>query len=182
MIDNRSSRVLQWTRFFDSPSNPREAAMKPVLFTAMTATFILLGCQPQAPTFTDDERAAVVAEIGAVRDAYFDAATHFDADALVAYWAPDFIHVSNAYIQPLTVEEMREAWKPLSHIEMDVTSDRVVALSRDSGYTIYTASYVVYDAAGTAIHESDWAGTHIWVRTEDGWKVHAVHEGRPVQN
>ena len=65
---------------------------------------------------------------------------------------------------------------------MDITSDRVVALSNDAGYTVFTASYVVYDTAGVAVDGSDWAGTHIWVRSDEGWKVQAVHEGRPVQN
>ena len=156
--------------------------MKHVLLTAMTGTLALFGCQSNAPTFTDAERQAVVAEITAARDAYFDAATHFDADAMVAFWDTDFIHVSNAYVQPLTLEVLREAWKPLSHIEMNITSDRVVALSRDAGYTLRTASYAVYDTAGVVLETSDWAGTHIWVRTDDGWKVKGVHEGRPVGN
>jgi hypothetical protein len=151
------------------------------LFTATAATFILLGCQPQTPTFTEKDRTSVVAEIEAVRDAYFVAATHFDADAMVAFWDKDFIHVSNDRVEPVTVEMLREAWKPLSHIELNIHADRVVALSRDSGYTMRFASYVVYDAEGAAVASNDWAGTHIWVRTDDGWKVHAVHEGRPVQ-
>ncbi len=99
---------------------------------------------------------------------------------MVAFWDEDFIHVSNSEIVPLRPEELAEGWRPLSHIEMDIHSDRVVALTRDSGYTIYTASYVVFDAAGAAVDSSDWAGTHIWVRTDEGWKVQAVHEGRPT--
>jgi ketosteroid isomerase-like protein len=156
--------------------------MKQLIFAGAALLVLLLGCQSQEPTFTDTERAAVVAEIKAVRDAYFDAATSLDADAIVTFWDPDIFHVSNASIMPLTREELTEAWRPLSHIEMDVTSDRVVALTKDSGYTLSTASYIVYDAAGAAVDSNDWAGTHIWIRTDDGWKVHAVHEGRPVQN
>ena len=156
--------------------------MSKLLFAQAAATVMLLGCQPQAPIFTDAERAAVVAGIRAARDAYFDAATTLDADAMVAFWDEDFIHVSNAYVVPLTLEALREGWRPLSHIEMDVTSDRVVALSRNSGYTLSTASYVVFDTAGVAVESNDWAGTHIWARSDEGWKVQAVHEGRPVQN
>jgi hypothetical protein len=156
--------------------------MKRLLFVGTAATVVLLGCQPQAATFTDVERAAVAAEIRAARDAYFDAATHFAAETMVAFWDRDFIHVSNAYVAPLTREALAEAWRPLSHIDMNVTYDRVVALSRDAGYTLSTASYVVYDTAGMAVDSSDWAGTHIWMRSDDGWKVQAVHEGRPVQN
>jgi ketosteroid isomerase-like protein len=156
--------------------------MKPLLVTAIAGTALLLGCQPQAPAFTDAEREAVVAEIRAARDAYFDAATRFDAGAMVAFWDEDFIHVSNAYVQPLTLEALREAWKPLSHIAMNISSERVVALSRDAGYTLLTASYAVYDSAGVVLETSDWAGTHIWVRADGGWKVQAVHEGRPVGN
>ena len=155
--------------------------MKQVFFAAAATAFLLLACQSQAPTFTDAERALVAAEIEAARDAYFEAATSLDADAMTAFWDRDFIHVSNASIAPLTCEALKEAWKPLSHLEMNFTSDRVVALTRDSGYTMITASYVVYDASGAAVHESDWAGTHIWIRTADGWKVQAVHEGRPVR-
>jgi hypothetical protein len=156
--------------------------MKPLLFALAAATVLFLGCQPQIPTFTDAERASVTAEIAAARDAYFDAATRFDADAMGAFLDKDFFHVSNAYEAPITVEMLREAWEPLSHIELNVRSDRVVALSRDSGYTMRFASYVVYDAEGAAVESSDWAGTHIWLRTDEGWKVHAVHEGRPAQN
>jgi len=129
--------------------------------SAIAATLVLLACQPQARTFTDAEKAAVEAEIGAARDAYFHAATTFDADAMVAFWDKDFIHVSNDVIAPLTLEVLREAWKPLSHIEMDVNSDRVVALSKDAGYTLFTASYVVFDTAGMAVDSSDWAGTYL---------------------
>jgi ketosteroid isomerase-like protein len=179
MLDNRRRVVRHGARVLDPPCNHSEADMKPAILTATLATVLLLGCQSQIPSFTDEERASVEAEIKDVRDAYFDAATTFDADAMVAYWDDDFIHVSNAYVQPLTLEGLREAWKPLSHMEMDISSDRVVALSRDAGYTIFTASYVVYDAAGTALGGSDWAGTHIWRRTDEGWKVQAVHEGRP---
>jgi len=143
---------------------------------------VLLGCQLHAPAFTETERASVVNEIKAARDAYFDAATTLDADAMVAFWDQGFIHLSNASIEPLTGEGLKEAWRPLSHIEMDVTSDHVVALSRNVGYTMSTASYVVFDAEGVAVHKSDWAGTHIWIRTGEGWKVQAVHEGRPVLN
>jgi hypothetical protein len=140
------------------------------------------GCQAQEPTFTDTERTAVRNEIKAARDAYFDAATSFNAEAMTAFWDEGFIHVSNARVEPLTREALVEAWKPLSHLEMDVNSDHVVALSKDVGYTVMTASYAVYDASGTVVAASEWAGTHIWVRTDEGWKVHAVHEGRPVLN
>ena len=156
--------------------------MSKLLLAQVAATVLLLGCQPQASTLTDAEKAAVRAEIKAVRDAYFHAATTLDADAMVAFWDEDFIHVSNAYVVPLTLEALREGWKPLSHIEMDVTSDRVVALSRNAGYTLSTASYVVFDTAGVAVDSSEWAGTHIWIRTDEGWKVQAVHEGRPAQD
>jgi ketosteroid isomerase-like protein len=155
--------------------------MSRVHITLTAVTVLLLGCQLQGSTFTDAEKSAVEAEIEATRDAYFDAATTLDADAMVAFWDEDFIHVSNAYVVPLTLEALREGWRPLSHIEMDVTSDRVVALSRNSGYTLSTASYVVFDTAGLAVDRSDWAGTHIWIRTDEGWKVQAVHEGRPIQ-
>jgi len=155
--------------------------MARLILIPTAAALLLLGCQPPAPTFSGAEKAAVEAEIRAARDAYFDAATTLDADAMVAFWDEDFIHVSNAYVVPLTVEALREGWRRLSHIEMNVTSDRVMALSRDAGYTLFTASYVVFDTAGVAVDSSDWAGTHIWVRTADGWRVQAVHEGRPVQ-
>lgn len=156
--------------------------MRSLFFTVAAAALLLPGCGRQGTTFTDVERAATVAEIRAARDAYFDAATTLDADALVAFWDEGFIHVSNADVVPLTLEALREGWKPLSHVEMDVTSDRVVALSRDAGYTLFTASYVVFDTAGMAVDSSDWAGTHIWTKTDDGWKVQAVHEGRPVRD
>ena len=152
-----------------------------VLSYVVTAAISLTGCQQQAPVFTDVERAAVEAEITAARDAYFAAATRFDADAMVAFWDQGFVHFSNADFVPLTREMLAEAWLPLSHIEMDVTSARVVALSRDSGYTIMTASYAVYDNSGAVVEQNRWAGTHIWVRTDEGWKVQAVHEGRPIQ-
>jgi len=155
--------------------------MARLIIIQTAAAILLLGCQPPTPTFSDAEKAAVEAEIRAARDAYFDAATTLDADALVAFWDENFIHVSNAYVVPLTVEALREGWRRLSHVEMNVTSERVIALSPEAGYTLFTASYVVFDTAGVAVDSSDWAGTHIWVRTADGWKVQAVHEGRPGQ-
>jgi hypothetical protein len=145
----------------------------------LALTLFLLGCQPQTTSFSEADEAAVRDEIEAARDAYFDAATSFDAEAMVAFWDRDFIHVSNDEILPLSLEALTEAWKPLSHIEMDIEADRVVALSNDAGYTLFTASYVVFDTTGAAVDSSDWAGTHIWVRTDQGWKVQAVHEGRP---
>jgi hypothetical protein len=152
-----------------------------VLICVALAAIVLIGCQQQTPAFTGVERAAVEAEIAAARDAYFDAATRFDADAMVAFWDERFVHFSNADFVPLTREMLAEAWLPLSHIEMDVTSDRVVALSWDAGYTIMTAFGAVYDKSGAIVEQSRWAGTHIWVRTDEGWKVQAVHEGRPIQ-
>ncbi len=152
------------------------------LFTVEFVAALLLGCQSQPVPFQDAERDSVAAEIAAARDAYFDAATSLDADAMVAHWDRDFVHVSNARIAPLTVEALRAAWKPLSHLEMEITSDRVVALTPDSGYTVMTASYVLFDGEGGVVDSSDWAGTHIWIRTDEGWKVQAVHEGRPVQD
>ena len=98
---------------------------------------------------------------------------------MFAFADEDFIHVSNEQIAPMTQEEATEAWKPLSHVEMDITSDRVVALSNDAGYTLRTASYVVFDTAGVVVDSNRWAGTHIWARSPEGWKVHAAHEGRP---
>lgn len=166
-------------------THKRSAYRGPQLFFVISfvaaAAILLIGCQQQASVFTDVERAAVEAEITAARDAYFDAATRFDADAMVAFWDEGFVHFSNADFVPLTREMLAEAWVPLSHIEMNVTSDRVVALSWDSGYTIMTASGAVYDNSGAVVEQSRWAGTHIWVRTDEGWKVQAVHEGRPIQ-
>lgn len=149
--------------------------------SAIIALTVLLlsGCCPETSTFPATERAAVEAEIGAARDAYFEAATTFDADAMVSMWDESFIHLSNGSIVPLTLAGLREAWGPLGHIEMDIGSDRIVALSRDAGYTIMTATYTVFDTAGVALGGSEWAATHIWVRTDGGWKVQAVHEGRP---
>jgi len=156
--------------------------MRESLIATAVATVLLAGCQPQALALTDFDKATVEAEIRAVRDAYFDAATKLDAPAMVAFWDQGFVHVSNARLVPLTAEALAEAWEPLSHIEMDVTSDRVVALSSNAGYTVMTASYAVYDKAGAVVGRSDWAGTHIWIRTDEGWKVQAVHEGRPVRD
>ena len=154
--------------------------MRELYLATMAGMVLLVGCQPTT-AFTEAQRAAVAAEIRAARDAYFDAATvSMDADAMVAMWDKDFIHVSNAYVQPLALEDLREGWKSLSHITMEVTSDRVVALSNDSGYTLTTASYTVFDTGGVVLEKSDWAGTHIWVRTDDGWRVQAAIEGRPV--
>jgi len=147
--------------------------------SVLAATAVLLGCQPQTATFTEAEEAAVEAEIRVARDAFFDAATSLDAEAMFAFLDEDFIHVSNEQIAPVTLEEATEAWKPLSHVEMDITSDHVVALSNDTGFTLRTASYVVFDTAGVAVDSNDWAGTHIWVRSQEGWKVQAAHEGRP---
>jgi len=155
--------------------------MRKPITTWPIAAILLLGCQPEPPAFTEPDRAAVAAEIEAARDAYFDAATNFDVETLVSYMDEDFIHMSNASIAPITEEMLREAWRPLSHIKMDRTSDRVMALTRDSGYTMSTASYVVFDTAGVAVESNDWAGTHIWIRRAGGWKVQAVHEGRPIQ-
>jgi len=59
---------------------------------------VLLGCQPQAETFTEAEAAAVEAEMRAARGAYFHAATSFDAEALFAFLDEDFVHVSNEQI------------------------------------------------------------------------------------
>ena len=148
------------------------------LITLAAAGF-LLGCRSSAPVFGDAERSAVEAEIRAARDAYFDAATGLDAETMVAFWDDDFLHVSNAYAQPLTLEGLREAWRPLSHIEMEITSERVAALSRNAGYTVLMGSYVLYDDGGNAVDRSDWTGTHVWVRTDEGWRVQYVHEGRP---
>ena len=150
--------------------------------SVLAATALLLGCQPQTATFTEADEATVEAEIRAARDAFFDAATSLDADAMVAFLDEDFIHVSNDRIAPITPEVLKEAWKPLSHIELDISSDRVVALSNDVGYTLRTASYVVFDTAGVAVESNDWAGTHIWVRSPEGWKVKAAHEGRPTRD
>jgi hypothetical protein len=155
--------------------------MKKPIFAWPAIAMLFLGCQTEPPAFTDVERAAVAAEIEAARDAYFDAATNFETDALFSFLDEDFFHMSNASIAPITEEMLREAWRPLSHIEMERTSDRVVALTRDSGYTMSTASYVVFDTAGVVVESNDWAGTHIWIRRADGWKVQAVHEGRPIQ-
>lgn len=156
--------------------------MKQGIFAAVAATALLLGCQAQPLAFTAGEKAEVAAEIAAARDAYFDAATHFDAEAMVAFWAPGFLHLSNAYVAPLTGEELREAWRPLSHIDMNISSSHVGVLTRDSGYTVLTASYVVFDKVGAIVDRNDWAGTHIWTRTDEGWKVQAVHEGRSRQD
>ncbi|MGD2123445.1 MAG: nuclear transport factor 2 family protein, partial [Gemmatimonadota bacterium] len=128
------------------------------------------------------QKAAVEAEIRAARDAFFDAATSLDAEAMFAFLDEDFIHVSNEQITSMTQASASEAWKPLSHIELDITSDRVVALSNDVGYTLRTASYVVFDTAGVVVETNDWAGTHIWARSAEGWKVHAAHEGRPTKD
>jgi hypothetical protein len=151
------------------------------LIAGLVVAVPLLGCQRPESVFTEAEKAAVVAEIEAARDAYFHAATTLDADALAPFMDQEFIHLSNSDIAPVTVDMLREAWERLSHIEMDVTSDRVSVLSPNAGYTVRTASYVVYDTAGVAVESNEWAGTHIWVKTGEGWKVQAVHEGRPVQ-
>jgi len=155
--------------------------MRRLILVGMTATILLVGCRTEPPAFTEAERAETVTAIRSARDAYFVAATELDADAMVAFWDQDFIHISNATVAPLTLEVLRESWRPLSHIEMDVTSDRVVALSKNAGYTVMTASYVVFDTAGVAVGASDWAGTHIWIRKDGNWKVQAVHEGRPAR-
>jgi ketosteroid isomerase-like protein len=158
------------------------AAVRRHAITSVLVTAILLGCQPQAPTFTEAEKAAVEAEIRAARDAFFDAATSLDAEAMYAFLDEDFIHVSNEQIAPMTQAAAAEAWEPLSHIELNIKHDRVVALSNDVGFTLRTASYVVFDAAGVVVESNDWAGTHIWARSAEGWKVHAAHEGRPTRD
>lgn len=158
------------------------AAARRYAVVSVSLTAVLCGCQPQPANLTEAEKEAVEAEIRAVRDAFFDAATSLDAEAMFAFLDEDFVHVSNEQITPFSQEAATVAWEPLSHIEMDITSDRVVALSHDAGFTLRTASYVVFDTAGVAVDSNEWAGTHIWARSPGGWRVHAAHEGRPDRN
>ena len=94
--------------------------MNPRLLTAIAASLILFGCQQTPQTFTEAERTAVEDEIKAARDAYFDAATNLEADVLASYMDPDFIHLSNDSVADVTPEMLEEAWKTLSHVEMNV--------------------------------------------------------------
>jgi len=132
-------------------------------------------------TLTDDEKAAVAAEVDSVCDQiWYPIWEALDFDRGMAMYLDD---PETAWVWESSVIYTRagidEAFRPgiegPQRQEFNFPESRTIVLAPDVVYTIRAGSYFVIDEAGEAGPEVPFAETTVWVKRDGEWKVQLGH-------
>ena len=138
-------------------------------------------CQPAMTPLTEDQKAAIAAEVDSVASdwwaawaaADFDRGMSFIDDGPEAAWTGD---EGTVY----TRAEMDRTWRPsfsqVARQDLTFTDSRTIVLAPDVAYTIRAVTGVATDTAGETRPEIRSVETIAWVRRNGRWTGMAGHE------
>jgi uncharacterized protein (TIGR02246 family) len=160
--------------------------MRRLTLSVLSLAF-LAACQPATTELTEEQKAAIAAEVDSVVSQWwaawnamdFDHGMSFFEDAGETAWAGDGqLHYSvsgiDGYYRPLFAGLQRQ----------DITSisSRTIVLAPDVVYTIRNVNVAQVDTAGIAQPEFPYAETIIWVKQNGEWKVLVGHGSTPSES
>jgi hypothetical protein len=160
--------------------------MRRLVLAAVALTFVT-ACQPATTELTEEQKAAIAAEVDSVVSQWWAAwnAMHFDhgmsffEDARETAWAGDGqLHYSVAGIDG----HYRPLFTGLQRQDVTPISSRTIVLGPDVVYTIRNVNVGHVDTAGIAQPEFPYAETIIWVKQNGEWKVLLGHGSTPSES
>jgi hypothetical protein len=150
---------------------------------AAFALTVLAGCQPATTELTEEQRAAIAAELNAIHTDMWDAWRAADYDQGVSYFKTEglqFAYEGAVY----DYSGFEELWRPLfeniASQVITIAESQTTVLSQDAVCIVDAGTYTVTDVDGVTTPEESFAFTGIWVNHEGEWKLSLMHESVPT--
>ncbi len=148
----------------------------PLLLLAFTA------CQPATVALTDDQRAAIAAEIDSLTNEWWAAWEVFDFDRGLSLMhdAPEMVWTGAGTRTVYSPAEGREVWEPgvagLRRQVLEFMNARTVVLAPDIVWTLREGNSSAIDTTGAVVFEGQFIETAVWVKRDGEWKILLGHD------
>lgn len=141
-----------------------------------------VACQPAQPTLTDDQTAAIAAEVDALTSEWWVAWERVDLERGLSFLSdgPGMTWAVEGAPTVYSVAEAREQWGPmlagLERQELEFTNARTVVLAPDVVWTLRELRYSAVDTTGAVVAEGRSTETAVWVKRDGEWKLLLGHD------
>ena len=140
--------------------------------------------QPAAATtsgVSDSQSAAITDSIRRATDAFVQAGSRVDPDAVFAFFSrsPGFAAADNGTLYT-SLDKLREVYtgiyKGLRSNDLQVGDSRITILSPTAAVETFTGTFAPVDTAGNKAAARPLNLTMLWVREPGGWKILQIHQ------
>jgi uncharacterized protein (TIGR02246 family) len=142
---------------------------------------LLAACQPATMDFTEEQQAAIAAEVNALNAEWWDAwrAADFDRGMSYYYDSPDLAFVMQGALD-FGYAEIAAKYGPgmadIASQDITVATSQTMVLAPDVVSIMDGGMYTATDTLGVTGPQTAFAVTNIWVRRDGEWKIHVGHE------
>ena len=154
--------------------------MVPILLVAAVAA-----CRPATTTLTEEQKAEIEKEVNAANAAYWDASRAGDWDREKAFYlqTPEFVWVSGgrAFWGYQKLADARAAHQDLVSQTFVFRHTETLAITSDVASVTAEVLWTQTTSDGVTTPEREFGWTAVWVRHEDGWKMHLVNMSLQVR-
>ena len=147
----------------------------------VAAASLAAACQPAPAELTDAERSAIVEEITAVLDSFWDSWRAADYDRGMSFYldSPETAFTSQGVtiVGFATIDEtFRPVFVNISRQDMDLDETHITVLSRDAVHVTESGSYTQFDVEGAEIRTAPFSFSTTWVSRNGEWKIVTCHQ------
>jgi ketosteroid isomerase-like protein len=143
-----------------------------------------VSCQPATNELTEERKAEVIAEVGALNLEYWDAWRAADWDRGMAYYvnSPDFVWAAGGAVTYGydALEALRPQFESVASQAFRFRTNRVTVMAPNAATVTATGTWAQTDTAGVTGPARPFAWTSIWVWRDGEWKIHVVHMSYPA--
>ena len=159
-----------------------------LLLVTFPIAVLLAACQPAQTDLTEDQKAAIAAEIRQVVAEFWQTAEEVDTERWLSYWPPEIESYFQAepalQVNMLNIltgaDEVREYWVPdfaarsANGIVLD--NEHVAVLTEDLALHVSKGMFTVSDTLGDTTEPASWTATTVWIRHAREWKNLHMHQ------
>ncbi len=154
--------------------------MRRLAFVALSLAFLATACQPATTELTEEQKAAIAAEVNAINAELLDAMNEVDADRVMSYYlnSPELVEAFAGHLVVgfAALDDLAQrVFAMVASQAITVTESRTTVLAPDVVCVVLQMTGTFTDTSGVTVPEIAGASTLIWVRRNGEWKVHFAH-------
>ena len=155
--------------------------MRTLAVAVSAAASLTAACAPPAAELTDAERSAIVEEITAVLDSFWDSWRAADYDRGMSFYldSPETAFTSHGLtlVGFATINEtFRPVFEDVERQEMDLDKTHINVLSRDVVHVTESGSYTQIDNEGVRGRTAPFSFSATWILRDGEWKMVTCHQ------
>ena len=156
--------------------------MKKLILFCSIATVLLISCSaPTETELTEEQKAAIVAEVESQYDGLVSTINEIDIDAWTEYWSEEnFISVNSliTYFPSYTewIDNVTYYFSTRESQDVQIVGVNTTVFSSDLVLLTSITNWNLIDTSGVQINDSKTLASLLWKKGTSGWKAIYLHE------